>query len=88
MTNKLIGLEVSSPYWEKGTVIAVNNGQAWVEVHRVGINDMVTVDVSELKKLVPKPTLDQLVEIIEDDTMTYMERACDIMQIYEEYYEG
>jgi len=87
--NKWIGLEVSSPYWEKGKVIAVNNGEAWVEILRHGgRKDMATVKLSELKQIVQKPTFINLMCILDDDTIPMTLRIKKIMDLYEEYYES
>ena len=95
-TSKWENLQVSSPYWAKGTVIAVNNNEAWVEVHRDnGRKDMATVDVSDLKVIVQKPTIQDIIDILETDvrTLGYLDnstgtKAAMIIGRFKEYYEG
>jgi len=95
--SKWENLQVSSPYWTKGTVIAVNNNEAWVEVHRDnGRNGvMATVDVSDLKVIVQKPTIQDIINILETDVRTLghlgdptATKAAMIIERFKEYYEG
>ena len=94
--SKWENLQVSSPYWAKGTVIAVNNNEAWVEVETIGgSKGMATCKVSELKVMVRKPTIQDIIDILETDvrTLGYLDdstatKAAMIIRRVKEYYEG
>ena len=82
--------------WTKGTVIAVNNNEAWVEVETIGGSKvMATVDVSDLKVIAQKPTIQDIINILETDvrTLGHLDdstgtKAAMIIGRFKEYYEG